>query len=94
MSKAVMSHLALVGFKAKDKVTGFTGVISTVSFDLYGCIQYVITPNAVDGKLDNGHYFDVTRVDIMSNEPVMTQPNFDLGYVAEGKKGCADKPLP
>ena len=89
------SHLLLLGLKAKDAVTGFTGVIATISFDLYGCVQAVITPAVGDdGKTRDGQWFDVTRLVILDDKPVMTRPNFNAGYVSEGKKGCADKPLP
>lgn len=33
-----MKHIDLLGLKAEDKVTGFKGVITTLSFDLYGCV--------------------------------------------------------
>jgi hypothetical protein len=89
------NHISLLGLRARDAVTGFNGVISTVSFDLYGCVQAVITPRVDDnGKIKDGQWFDVTRLVILDNKPVMTQPDFNAGYVAEGKKGCADKPLP
>ncbi len=42
--KQVQEHLCKLGLKAEDMVTGFKGVVSTVSFDLYGCIQAVLTP--------------------------------------------------
>lgn len=88
-------HLDLLGKKAKDAVTGFTGVITTLSFDLYGCIQVVITPPTnKDGAIEKGNWFDVTRIIVCDDEPVMSVPDFSAGYVAEGKKGCSDKPLP
>ena len=90
-----VNHLSLLGLKAKDAVTGFEGVIASVSFDLYGCIQAVITPPIdKDGKLPEGRYFDVTRLVILSDKPVMQLPDFESGYTAEGRKGCAEKPLP
>lgn len=89
------NHLSLLGLKAKDAVTGFSGVIATVSFDLYGCIQAVVTPAVSDdGKMKDGQWFDVTRLVILDDKPVMSRPDFNAGYVSEGKKGCADKPLP
>ncbi len=88
-------HLGLLGLEAEDAVTGFSGVITTITFDLYGCVQAIITPKAdAEGKLKDGHYFDVTRLKVTGNKPVMITPDFDAGYVAEGKKGCASKPLP
>jgi len=85
-------HLDLLGFKASDKVTGFKGVITTVSFDLYGCVQAVITPESREGKVLQGHWFDINRLNIESEELVMSAPDFESGYIAEGKKGCAIKP--
>lgn len=88
-------HFEHLGFKGKDRVTGFKGVIASVSFDLYGCVQYVITPPLdKDGTLPDGRYFDVTRVEITSKKAVMDVPDFEQGYVAEGKKGAAEKPVP
>ena len=88
------NHINLLGLKAKDVVTGLTGVITSISFDLYGCGQAIVTPEAKDGKIDHGAYFDLTRLEILSKEPVMQLPDFSAGYVAEGRKGCATKPLP
>ena len=57
----------LMGKKAKDKVTGFTGVITGKLESLYGCTQYVIT-GIVDkeGKAkDNQAVIDEGRVKIV-----------------------------
>ena len=40
----VKSNLNYLGLKAKDKVTGFEGVVTAICFDLYGCVQAIITP--------------------------------------------------
>ncbi len=90
----INNHLDLLGKRARDKVTGLEGVISTVSFDLYGCIQAIISPPADGSKLLDGCWFDVKRLDILDYDTVMVRPNFDQGYVAEGNKGAAEKPLP
>ena len=88
-------HINLLGLKAEDVVTGFSGVISTMSFDLYGCVQAVLTPPVNEkGEMKDGKWFDVTRLNVTANEPVMERPDFSKGYIAEGKKGCSDKPLP
>ena len=45
-------HLNLLGMRVEDRVTGFKGVVATVGFDLYGCIQAVVNPGTdADGKL-------------------------------------------
>jgi len=92
MSVNIKKHIGLLGYKVKDKVTGFKGVVSSIHFDLYGCIQAVVVPGADKTKLDNGHFFDVGRLEVTSKKPVMEIPDFDYGAIAEGKKGPAAKP--
>jgi hypothetical protein len=88
-------HFKLLGLRAEDKVTGFVGVVSTLSFDLYGCIQVILTPPvSADGNAPDGRWMDVTRLKILSKVPVMDLPDFDSGYVATGRKGAAMKSLP
>ncbi len=89
----VDEHIDLLGLQVKDKVTGLEGVVTTMSFDLYGCIQAVLTPAAENGVVPNSSWFDVTRLEILDFSPVMQVPNFEKGYIAEGKKGPAEKPI-
>lgn len=85
-------HINLLGYRATDKVTGFSGTIDSVCFDLYGCIQCSLRPQIdKDGKIPDGHWFDVTRLTIDTDDRVVDMPNFYEGYVAEGRKGPADK---
>ena len=90
----VEQHIALLGMKVVDKVTGFRGVVASVSFDLYGCIQAVVTPACGKaGKQEDGRWFDVQRLTVTSKEPVMPVPSYEaVGAVADGRKGPAEKP--
>ena len=89
----VQKHLEYLGLRVKDKVSGFEGVITSVSFDLYGCIQVIVHPGTdKDGKLLEPCWFDIARLEVLGSEPVMDRPNFEYGLVAEGKKGPAEKP--
>ncbi len=92
----IKEHLDLLGLKVKDSVTGFDGVVSTISFDLYGCIQAVVTPPMTDvGELKDGRWFDITRLIVIDNNPVMITPDFNSGYVTTGRKGSdCNKPIP
>lgn len=66
----------LLGLKASDRVTGFKGTISSVCFDLYGCVQVALTPPAgADGKLGDGHWFDVGRLEV-GDKRAMPVPRF------------------
>jgi len=88
-------HIELLGLRAKDAVTGFSGVITSISFDLYGCVQAVVSPKVGDNSdLKDGQWFDVTRLKITSKKRVIPLPDFNKGYIATGKKGCAEKSLP
>jgi hypothetical protein len=85
--------MSLLGLKVKDQVTGMTGVVASISFDLYGCVQAVLNPGLdKDGKLKDQHYFDVSRLKILDKKPVMQPPDYDYGPVAEGLQGAAEKP--
>lgn len=163
--KVMMHHLYLLGFEATDIITGTKGVISNISFDLYGCIQASLTQKNNKGVVEEDKWIDVTRlikkskervldlsfnitvsdiyllgfrvVDIITNvkgiatsvcfgvsgdvrmsitqslnsknptlwvhkqrississKRVMPLPNYHSGYVAEGRKGCAEKSSP
>jgi hypothetical protein len=89
----VEKHIEKLGMRVKDKVTGFSGVVSSVSFDLYGCIQAVVTPpKEKAAPLAEGRWFDIARLEVVSKTRVMPIPDFNVGDVAEGKKGPAEKP--
>ncbi len=93
MSVKVLDHLNMLGLKVKDRITQYTGVIQSVSFDLYGCIQGAVAPPVdKDGKLPTSIWFDLNRLEVVDDTPVMELPNFDVGRVAEGRQGAADKP--
>ena len=53
-----------LGQKAKDKITGFEGVITGRAQYLYGCDQYCIVPPAKDGQIKDGQWFDEGRIEI------------------------------
>lgn len=93
MSQAEKYIKHLLGRKVEDRVTGIKGVVTSISFDLYGCVQALVTPYAKeDGSLGESWWFDVTRLIIKSKRLVMDIPDYNAGYIAEGKSGCAYKP--
>jgi hypothetical protein len=82
--------LYLLGRRATDRVTGFTGVISSVTFDLYGCVQAIVTPPVnAEGKVGDANWFDVKR--LTTGDRVMEPPSFaTLKFGTE--IGCAERP--
>ncbi|MBB6218018.1 hypothetical protein HNQ80_004155 [Anaerosolibacter carboniphilus] len=51
-----------LGKKAKDKITGFEGIITGRAQYLYGCDQYCIAPPARDGEIKHSEWFDEGRI--------------------------------
>jgi len=81
--------MELLGLKATDKVTGFHGVVTSISYDLYGCVQAVLhAPYEKNEKADLplGHWFDIGRLTVVDFKPVLDIPDF------EDVHGPADKP--
>jgi len=90
----IRKHMEMLGLKVEDKVTGFKGVVTSVSFDLYGCVQTIVNPGmGEDKKPGESLWFDIGRLKVLESEPVMDVPNFEYGPIAEGKKGPAEKPM-
>lgn len=85
-------HIDLLGKSAKDRVTGFKGIVSSVSFDLYGCIQAAITPPLDKaGKLEDGRWFDVNRLEVTSDKRVLPLPTWGATPQTH-EHGPAEKP--
>jgi hypothetical protein len=73
----IKESIELLGLEAKDRVTGFNGVIASVTFDLYGCVQAIVTPPVdKDGKTREGNWFDIKRLE--TGRRVMAAPQFEL----------------
>ena len=60
-----MKELEMLGCKVTDKVTGFKGVASSISYDMVGCIQaFIAPPAAKDSTIPEGRWFDCVRLDV------------------------------
>lgn len=61
-----------LGKLAKDKITGFTGVIVGYCVYLTGCNQYSLLPKSLksDGSPMDNHWFDCKRIDIIQEEGI------------------------
>jgi hypothetical protein len=83
-----MKDFELLGLKVKDRITGNVGVVTSISYDLYGCIQALVTPGQMgkEGEYPKQHWFDTSRLAVLSAEPVMNVPSFN------GEKGGNELP--
>jgi hypothetical protein len=73
----------------KDKVTGFSGVVTGIVYYLSGCTQALLAPPvALDGKLPDSQWYDVQRL-------IYTHPNAEHGRVVlnnDTTPGCDAAP--
>lgn len=76
-----------LGNKVKDRVTGFTGIVTGISRYLHGCDRALVeSSEIVDGKyLDMA--FDVTRLEVIENTSAE-----DFTNKVEEKKGKTGGP--
>ncbi len=53
-----------LGDRAKDPITGFSGIVTAITTWLHGCIRITIEPEKLDkdGKPQEGRSFDQTQV--------------------------------
>lgn len=78
-------------------------MISSLCFDVYECIQVILTPDKLDkdGKEVHFGWIDINRLKILSKVPVLTHPEFSIKYPSFKDKhktykkvhGPANKPL-
>jgi len=73
----------LLGKKAKDKITGFTGIITGHARYLTGCDQYILQPECDTDhrKYPDANWFDEGRIEVL--EGVITKED-----VKGEKNGC------
>ena len=83
-----MKGMELLGLRVRDMVIGTEGIVTSISYDLYGCIQAIITPS-IDAKNRNdvNGWYDIKRLEILDYVPLMDIPDWDDEAI-----GCADKP--
>lgn len=56
-----------LGQKAKDKITGFEGIIIGKCIYLTGCNQYGLAPACKDGEVKATQWFDEGRIEIIGD---------------------------
>ena len=87
----------MLGKKAKDIITGSTGVITSLSFDLYGCIQVILTPGKIDKEFKEVKsigWVDINRIKIIKNKRIMEHPDFNNKYKSVKQiQGPVEKPI-
>lgn len=74
----IQKYLRLLGHKVRDIVTDVEGVVTSVTFDLYGCVQALVRvpPTKEMKEQDTAFWFDTKRLKVLTSRPVMPQPDF------------------
>lgn len=87
----IEEHLKLLGTTMQDVVTGIKGMVDSVCFDAYGCVQASLRePVKKDGTLAPGSWFDIKRLKPSGKRIMAAPPHF---LTPPGKEnGAADKP--
>lgn len=70
-----------LGSKAKDVITGFTGIVTGRAQYLTGCDQYCITQKASSNGNINTNWFDENRLEVLKGKPIK------LAKTDDGKTG-------
>ena len=77
-----------LGSKAKDKITGFTGIIAARSNHITGCDTYGLCPEVdKDGKTRDWGWFDEQRLEIIDPVDVLSLDN-------SGRPGATESTQP
>lgn len=92
MTSIVQTTLDMLGKTARERVTGIKGIITSVSFDLYGCVQVTLHSGLdKDSKPIEQFWWDMKRIEITDHNRVMPAPEFVR--METGKEiGAAEKP--
>jgi len=77
-----------LGKKAKDKITGFKGIMTAKCIYLYGCTQYCLNPEVnKEGKRQEPEWFDEGRIEIIGKGIAPDEVKSD-------KNGCETREHP
>lgn len=66
-----MSDVKL-GMKARDVVTGYSGIVTGICHHLTGCDTVGLQPPAKEGeKIQAAHWFDINRIEVLEAESIV-----------------------
>ena len=77
-----------LGTKAKDTITGFSGVVTGKASYITGCDQFLLQPQCKeDGDMVDGRWFDEQRLEIVPDTPATSLDN------SRGNGACGVAPV-
>ena len=87
-------HLNLLGHFVMDRVTKFRGVVTSISFDISGCVQGYVKPCVNKGKELDGMWLDTKRLKDINGMAVMDVPSFESVPGGQDLPCLPSKPKP
>ncbi len=91
----IQGTIDLLGKRGRDKITGIEGLVESVTFDLYGCVQLCLRQVVKeDGKINDAMWMDVQRIEVQDSPRVMDVPDFTAAVTKpeDFSHGPAEKP--
>lgn len=77
----------MLGTRVRDRITGFSGVVTGYVQYISGCNQVLVNPGVdKDGKLMDGNWFDVQRVERIDNSLIVLENGETPGCDAPAPK--------
>jgi hypothetical protein len=91
----IEDHLKLLGWYVAEKATGFRGVVTSVSFDISGCVTGLVQPKMGEGKsekaeLPEPRWFDTKRLE--GDAQALPMPSFAAPPGGQALPVPRDKP--
>jgi hypothetical protein len=95
-----LTSFNLLGKKVRDRISGMTGVLSSIGFELCDNVTRgaISPPVDKDGRTVDGRWMAMSRIEVVSDERVMPAPSFSTAQPTYGatpqqhQHGPADVP--
>lgn len=82
-----MNAKTVLGMKVKDRLTGFTGIVTGYVTYISGCNQCLVAPpTKKDGTLAESHWFDEQRLEVLSKQPIVLDNRASSGFDLEAPR--------
>ena len=61
-----------LGATVRDKVTGYEGIATAHAKHLTGCDTLFVVPKAKDGKMEDGNWIDIDRLEVAGKKKLIS----------------------
>lgn len=76
-----------IGVKVRDRITGFTGIVTGFVRYITGCNQCLVAPPVKEnGEFADSHWIDVQRLEVLPGNPIVLDSGTNPGPDAPAPK--------